>query len=351
MQAKESNSMKTPTQKPTRDSNIELLRILAMFMVMILHFNNHGFANDILDFQGALTITNTVGHFLESFAIIAVNVFVLISGLYGIRFKGRGLLSFYLQCFFCGLVAYLLYILFTGEPITTDIFKQLLAFTHNKWWFVVTYLYLYLTAPLLNYAVENMPQKTFQWLLLAWAILTFYFGYSLGYDDGMSYVNFVFLYLIGRYIGVYISQETLCQKRWWSLLLFIGCCLGTFAVAITKQHYQYDILYLRPYIYNSWWVIGGAIGLVLFVKSFSFQSRIINWIGGSVFAAYLLQESPYLGFKVVYPLTETFFGESTLAVGYEALLLLAFSAVFLLVAVLIDKLGKWLFKPLLSRIK
>ncbi len=332
-------------QKKQRDSNVELLRIIAMLMVMLLHFNNHGFTAGILAFQGALTIHNAVGHFIESFAIIAVDVFVLISGLYGIRFKIKGLFKFYLQCFFFGLVGYLLYLVFAKESIGMAIFGRLFAFSHNNWWFVTTYIILYFTSPLLNFAVQAMSKKDFQIVLLLCTFLTFYWGYFQGYDWGSSYVNFVYLYLIGRYIGKQITIKELQSKRWWFWGLFIVCCLCTFGVAVLKQHYHFDLKGLRPYLYNSWFVIGGAVGLVMFVKSFQFYSKIINWFASSALAAYLLQESTYFGHQILYPWSVKFFANVS---GGGLWWLFVFAVSFFIIAVLVDKIGQLLFMPILK---
>ena len=61
----------------TRESNIELLRIISMIMVVVLHFFYHG---EILrwttvESSGYLTYWS-----VEALAFVAVNVFVLISG-------------------------------------------------------------------------------------------------------------------------------------------------------------------------------------------------------------------------------------------------------------------------------
>ncbi len=61
-----------------REANYELLRITAMFMVVCLHYLSHA---------GALTVpgesaggTQILGDFLEALCIVAVNVYVLITG-------------------------------------------------------------------------------------------------------------------------------------------------------------------------------------------------------------------------------------------------------------------------------
>ena len=70
----------------SRLSNIELLRIFSMFGVLIVHADFGALGNPThteLFFTPVFTIMRT---FIEAFAIVAVNVFVLISGWFGINY-------------------------------------------------------------------------------------------------------------------------------------------------------------------------------------------------------------------------------------------------------------------------
>ena len=63
--------------KVIRNSKFEILKILCILMVIVLHYNNYGGAlwvND-LPFWNKFVVFGT-----ESLSIVAVNVFVLISG-------------------------------------------------------------------------------------------------------------------------------------------------------------------------------------------------------------------------------------------------------------------------------
>ena len=94
----------------TRNSNIELLRIVCMLMVVVLHFNNNGANTGIVNMPSVLTERLTWGFLVEVLCIVAVNCFVLVSGYFGINLKVRSILKFYQQCFFNGLVSYLVFV-------------------------------------------------------------------------------------------------------------------------------------------------------------------------------------------------------------------------------------------------
>ena len=66
-----------------RESNIELLRILLGFEVIILHFNYYPGGGGAVELTAGFTQTILV--FLETLCICAINVFLLISGYFGVK--------------------------------------------------------------------------------------------------------------------------------------------------------------------------------------------------------------------------------------------------------------------------
>lgn len=82
-----------------RDSNFELLRIISMFLVCMLHVNII-IKNSIEASTIEKSLINLYSCGIDGFSIVAVNVFVLISGWYGIKFRIKGLYSFLFQVFF-----------------------------------------------------------------------------------------------------------------------------------------------------------------------------------------------------------------------------------------------------------
>ena len=71
-------------QKNRRVSNIELLRILSIFLITMHHLVVHG-SNACGYLTNYSFEQGTLGIILNSFCIIGVNVFILISGWFGIK--------------------------------------------------------------------------------------------------------------------------------------------------------------------------------------------------------------------------------------------------------------------------
>lgn len=71
-----------------RSSNIELLRIIAITFVLILHTRFDGI---LAVYDGGLTLSHICRFAFEALAIVGVNVFVMISGYFGIRLTARSI--------------------------------------------------------------------------------------------------------------------------------------------------------------------------------------------------------------------------------------------------------------------
>ena len=83
-----------------RESNIELLRNISMFMILVIHANFVALPKIGYEELMSNTTPSVVRYFIESIGIVAVNVFVLISGWFGVRPRTKSVLSFIYQILF-----------------------------------------------------------------------------------------------------------------------------------------------------------------------------------------------------------------------------------------------------------
>ena len=95
-----------PSRAP-RQSNHELLRINALLLVLVLHSDYHTLgAYEPAEFHSQPVPTAT-RLLVEQGALVCVNVFVLLSGWFGIRARARGVASLLFQYYFFGLLLFL----------------------------------------------------------------------------------------------------------------------------------------------------------------------------------------------------------------------------------------------------
>ena len=123
-----------------RESNFELLRLLSQFFIVLYHiFLMFIYPQSGQELYKALQIPLHVG----------VVVFVLISGYFSIKATSKGFIKLIVFFFFYSLPEIIYNFVNAGDTLHS--FKSLLFFSNSHFWFVKTYVYLYLISPMLNH--------------------------------------------------------------------------------------------------------------------------------------------------------------------------------------------------------
>lgn len=152
--------------KPGRQANFELLRIIAMFMVVILHWNTN--SGLLLDVGSPVTGAGVWSLVTESVCIVAVNVYVLISGYFlsSCTFSFRRVAQVLFQTLFYTVlippVLALVGVLSWSEVLNPyHIWNSIFPVQSGHYWFVSAYVVLCLLSPFFNaWAGNPFSQKT-----------------------------------------------------------------------------------------------------------------------------------------------------------------------------------------------
>ena len=101
----------------TRDSNMELFRIVSMLLVMVFHIHFISFCdfnNDTLNFED-----NPINAYLRilgtTLTFTCVDVFILLSGWYGINTKISKIREFIFQVLFYSFPLYFFFLLYSDK--------------------------------------------------------------------------------------------------------------------------------------------------------------------------------------------------------------------------------------------
>lgn len=332
--------MKSYSKVKKRDSNMELLRIIAMLLVMIVHANFRALPCPTVQETNTEVVSSILRFFTESFSIISVNVFVLLSGWYGIKIKFSRLLELLFQIFFFSLLCFIIYVFVidSNNSVGINEFGSLLMLKSSNYWFVKAYLGLYILSPVLNTFVEFASRKQYQILLiLFYTFQTIYAWISpygaLYFEGGYSAISFVGLYLLARYVHLY-PIRIWRLSRYWDLCIYL--LIVIFTTVITYMLRKYDISHDRFYLYTSPFVIISALHFLLFFSKISFNSEVVNWISISCFAIYLLHSNSLLADPCYDNIIYTWFSEMSrisflLHVG-------VFIMIVFILSILMDKL-------------
>lgn len=342
--------------RPVRDSNAELLRVVCMLMIVCHHFIVHAFFPDILKGEYSSAV-EALCFYLHGFIYVGVNVFVLITGYYGIKTRIHSFTNLYLMYALYGLFSVLAVNIgvlfpFGADTVTASFtvsqrlfraFKYILfPFSNGGCWFLNAYLGLLLLSPVLNTARANLDKRTYRKVLLLLTVSGIYLGWyrHAGTFDGSGYsiAQFVYLYFIGGYLRQYVDF-----RKWrvkgiyayiggalcWGLLNFVRLEMpDILGIRIPNTFLHWDM-----WTYNHPFVLLASIGLFVFVMSFHFHSGFINWVAASCVGVYVLQEGGLFKYKWITSLMHHFAFSSWQMV----LLLVPLSVLFFCVAVLIDK--------------
>lgn len=271
------NSKSTNNAVKSRMANLELLRCLAMMMVIVLHYLDKG--NILPDLSGTeMNVMGIVAWILEALCIVAVNVYMMISGYFlcTSSFKLSRLLQLWLQVWtysvIIGVIAVFAGILPTAEVDTHYFLTLLFPVSMGHYWFMTAYVFLYLLLPLVGAGVRKMSKEQMQ---LALVLLLVVFSLSktilpvrLEKDgQGMDCLWYLCVFVMAAYIRRFGLK--FLEKKMRALWLYLAACL-----AIVAESFVLRQIYLRTgsmgrllsisFEYNHLLPFLAAIGLFMF---------------------------------------------------------------------------------------
>ena len=196
--------MDVQLQKAPRQMNVELLRVVCMMMVLALHANFSPFG--MPDKQECLhaALPSFTRCWIETMTIVAVDVFVMISGWFGLNARRRSYTSFIFTALFFS-IGSAAFFAATGY-VTFDKDLVLDALQLSKClWFVKAYLMLLILSPILNAFVAHTDRRTFAATLIGFFVFQTVFNFfgdggHQFFSDGYSPLSFIWLYLLARYM-------------------------------------------------------------------------------------------------------------------------------------------------------
>lgn len=287
-----------------RHQGIDATKTIAILMVVTLHVLSHGGAFAACDPGGDTIISAAL---LESFAIIAVNLFVLASGYlgYGSAHRFSRVIELWLQTLFWSFFLGILCSLLNLIPREQISFKQLLfPILNGQNWYICTYFGLLPFMPVLDKAVGSMTNRqSFEFVLFGAALLSVLNFTapvdSFGVGRGYSLVWFIFLYLVGAILR---SRETAeCAPGTINSFVLVGLYafsqIATFLILASEASLNpSSALSSRTLYYNAPTVFISAVAFFILLIRFKTKSSIASSsfaaINTVILDVYLIHEHP-----------------------------------------------------------
>lgn len=269
---------------------------------------------------------------------IGVLLFVMISGYFGIKTSIKGIIRLLgiVAVYYIPLQLINVYLQFGGGNVK-EITKALLFISHTPYWFIRTYLCLFLLAPVINKYLECISSGSRKLLLISLCFISIYLGTSHGdpaLADGKNMANFILLYVIGNTMRVYkgIWMKTKAKR-----LIFVYVLLNI-GLVVSYIYFEKSIIgkaiWLLSYPYCSPILLLNAIIVFMILGKIRFSSTVINAMASSTLAIYLIHSHP-LVLDYIGKLIPFIYGRSANIVS-TLLLMVAYTLIIMLLSIGID---------------
>lgn len=322
------NKITPPITTKERESNFELLRLVSQFLIVYYHI--------FYLFIGK-TYDDPIFQAIQLPLHIGVIVFVLLSGYFSIRATSKGLIKL-LSIFIVFTLPETIYYVINAESIV-EVVKHLFILSSSHFWFIKTYLFLFLVSPLLNlyWKESTTPQKWY--ITCAWGFVASYMAMTKGDDsmlNGKNLVNFAFLYYCGRMLNHYKD----CWHEWKTSMILSGYILLNLLLILA---YLYSPSALQSaiwhvsYKYSSPVLLLNSILFFMLFGKMHFKSKTVNYLASSSLAIYLFHGCrPYIIGAIGQ--TSYWLYENIPNIGLFILSCSLLALVTIIVAIIIDKL-------------
>ena len=199
--------------------NFDLLRVAAMFGIVVLHYFTHGLYKHFEIYSGgAIWLSLSTCNFIISEIVyeichIAVNCYVMITGYFMITkpFKLNRLTVLWVEVVFYTVSLYAVLCCMGLQAFQIkELINAVFPITFKEYWFMTNYMGLLIFAPVLNVFVHHVSKSKYLLTLigLGGISLTLLVKFPLGDTFGGSYelLWFIFLYLVAGYVRLYAKS-------------------------------------------------------------------------------------------------------------------------------------------------
>ncbi len=325
--------------KVSRNSALELLRIISMILIIAHHYSVHGFMIKDIEFSRNKYIID----FLSLGGKLGVNCFIFISGYFSIKskFTIKKLLKLEGQVLFYSISFLILFltVLTPIEPIGMRlVLKSFLPIIYSFYWFATTYIVLMILSQYINTLILNINKTTHAKLIcilvFIWSIIpNFTFG-NLSYSV-LGW--FITLYLIATYIRIYIDISNINLKLNKRIMIITTLILFLSVIVFNYLGNKYNInVFLSNSTYfkkdNSILILIISVSLFLTCLSYNWYNSIINIIASTTFGVYLIHDNyfvrPFI-WKTIFHCEENYYSNHLIIHAIFSIIIVYISCTFI----------------------
>mgnify|MGYP000218116417 CR=1 FL=1 len=287
--------------KKERQSNLELLRIIAMFMVVIYHFAER-MSGGVTFEPSQITFNSIAVRILASFGNTGNNLFVLVCGYFLVRssFKLRHALRLWAEVFFYSALIGVIF-LACGRGLTgRTLYLTFAPFLSLQYWFFTCYITFYFFVPFLNRLILSLERAAFRRLNILMFVFFSLFNTVLpgSFGSFSSLAMFFLLYCLAAYVRLYPDAVGVFDRPWRCFAAAAAILLFRAAYLCLCARFGDRFSFLRPDRFNAMASVPQLLfSLLLFLGFLHLRMprvRVVNTIASACFGVYIIHFNHFL---------------------------------------------------------
>lgn len=293
--------------RSSRNYGIDMMRIIAMLMILGSHILGHG---GIIEALEPYTVQFEAFWMLRILCYGGVDCFALISGYvgYGSKHKYRQIVGLTLQVMFYTLSVTCLFALFVPEAVTLKtVFKSVFPISYNVYWYFSSYFLMFFLMPYMDIFISAIGEFHGKMLIILcitlYSVFPTIFYYDIGaLNRGYSTIWLCLLYLLGALFrknkDTFFIRHNYKYYGWIYLILCGVTWLSRIIIRRASLRITGTIL-LDGWLvsYNSPTILIGSICLLIYFSNIEVKEKYRKFIlslSGASFGVYLLHEEPLI---------------------------------------------------------
>ena len=337
------------TQKQ-RNSNIELLRIVAMFMIVLSHICVHS------DFHTSSLPFSFNKLFLQfgTLGNLGTDIFIIITGYFlcTSAFKLKNIIKLHNQVWFYSIVCFFVfYFCFNYNYSAEEYLMVFLPTIYKEYWFFSAYFILFIFSPFINKFLLTLNQKNYKIFLtisiVLWVIIPTFTDQTMYAND---IILFLLLYSIGAYFKLYpqnVFQKFNVRLSISIVSLFLIFFSTTIINLLAIKFTSMSGLGLLFYDKNSILTLLCATGLCsLAIYAKPNYNKFINKLGSCTFGIYLIHDN--FAFREVVWKQVLFLPQYSHLILLPLIIILTATVVFIICSIIELIRQKTIAKPMLE---
>ena len=301
-----------------RHYGIDLLKITAMLMIVIIHTNIHGgiLTSEHFSYtqQNFFYSNYSVIWFIQLTVSCAVNCYALITGYFNWNQNIRyyKLVMFWLQIVFYMVIVALVYSIITASIDHVVWFNAFFPIMTYQYWYMTAYVGVFLLMPILNSYIQNTSVSKLRlhllFLFIMMSVIPLFFsrnGDPFVFNSGYSTFWLVMMYIAGGIISKCDLGKSLSKLQYFIYFLMMALISWGYKMVVDyfNIYAQANITSFRLFEYRSPTFVLAAVFLLLLFKQIKinkgFMQKAILLLSNATLGVYLIHEQPLIRYNII----------------------------------------------------